>query len=102
MPLPEKRSNDVEHKDKSMVLKRLSLMKAFDGLRRGLSRMLINLDLYLPEIILIYYSIVLPTVNTEILSKSIELFSAALILLLLTFLPSPCNPQNNLNLNLSY
>ena len=52
MPLPEKRSNDVEHKDKSMVLKRLSLMKAFDGLRRGLSRMLINLDLYLPEIIL--------------------------------------------------
>ena len=52
MPLPEKRSNDVEHNDKSMVLKRLSLMKAFDGLRRGLSRLLINLDLYLPEIIL--------------------------------------------------
>ena len=85
IPLPANRSRDDLHKLISMTLKSVSRIYAFDGRRLGLSSMSISLDLYSPEIILTYYSIVLPTVNTEILSKSIERFNAALILSLLTF-----------------
>ena len=51
MPLPEKRSKDDEHKPISMTLKSVSLMNAFDGLRFGLSGILIDRDLYLPDMI---------------------------------------------------
>jgi len=52
IPLPEKRSNDDEHKSTSMTLKSVSRMNVFDGLRFGLSGILINRDLYLPDMIL--------------------------------------------------
>ena len=52
IPLPEKRSKDDEHKLISITLKSVSLMNAFDGLRFDLPGILINRDLYLPDIIL--------------------------------------------------
>ena len=52
IPLPEKRSKDDEHKAISITLKSVSLMNAFDGLRFGLSGILMNRDLYLPDMIL--------------------------------------------------
>ena len=56
IPLPEKRSKDDEHKPISMTLKSVSLINAFDGLRFGLSGILIDRDLYLPDMIFnLYY-----------------------------------------------
>ena len=51
IPLPENRSSDDLHKLISITLKSVSRMYDFDGLRFGLSGILITLDLYFPEII---------------------------------------------------
>ena len=51
IPLPENRSKDDDHKPISMTLKSVSLMNAFDGRRCGLSGIMIDRELYLPDMI---------------------------------------------------